>query len=112
MQNQGEIIAFDKTQAKADQIMESCKAQNITIVKAQKMDSKKILEKKALEPESFDRVILDAPCSGLGLRPNFAHTMWTLPALREIAGTQKRLFREAAKLLKPGGVLVYSTCSL
>ena len=111
MQNCGELVAFDKTQRKADEIARLCASLGITIVKAQKMNSITILKKKVCEPESFDRIILDAPCSGLGLRPNFGYNNWGLSALQEIASLQRRLLKEAVHLLKKGGVLVYSTCS-
>lgn len=66
-------------------------------------------------PGWFDRVLLDAPCSGEGrfkLRDpeTFAH--WSEKKIREMSRKQRRLLSSAARALKPGGVLVYSTCSL
>eukprot|EP01051_Picozoa_sp_SAG22_P003950 SAG22_NODE_202_length_15324_cov_7.802627_12_plen_195_part_00 len=61
-------------------------------------------------PESFDRILLDPSCSALGLRPRLRHT--ASPA--ELAGyakLQRLLFRWAVKLLRPGGAVVYSTCT-
>ena len=66
-------------------------------------------------PEWFDRVLLDAPCSGEGrinaLYPA-TYAYWSEAKIREMSRKQKRLLSSAAKALKPGGVLVYSTCSL
>ena len=66
-------------------------------------------------PEWFDRVLLDAPCSGEGrinaLYPE-TYAYWSEAKIREMSRKQKRLLSSAAKALKPGGVLVYSTCSL
>ncbi|CAH7292333.1 Nsun6 [Phodopus roborovskii] len=62
-------------------------------------------------PESFDRILLDAPCSGMGQRPNMACT-WTLKEVTSYQPLQRRLLNVAVKLLKPGGVLVYSTCTI
>jgi 16S rRNA (cytosine1407-C5)-methyltransferase len=65
-------------------------------------------------PERFDRVLLDAPCSSESRfradKPKtFEH--WKLKKIKEMAKKQKALIKSAIKSLKPGGVLVYSTCS-
>ncbi|KAI8472058.1 MAG: S-adenosyl-L-methionine-dependent methyltransferase [Monoraphidium minutum] len=62
-------------------------------------------------PESFDAVLLDAPCSALGLRPRLLHG-WRLGQLQSTAGLQRALLHSAMHLLKPGGVLVYCTCTI
>lgn len=62
-------------------------------------------------PERFDRVLLDAPCSGLGQRPLLACRQ-TAGQLRSYPPQQRALFDTAVRLLKPGGTLVYSTCTL
>ncbi|KAB0347307.1 hypothetical protein FD754_012164 [Muntiacus muntjak] len=62
-------------------------------------------------PESFDRILLDAPCSGMGQRPNMACT-WTLKEVMSYQPLQRKLFSVAVELLRPGGVLVYSTCTV
>jgi methyltransferase NSUN6 len=62
------------------------------------------------EAESFDRVLLDAPCSALGLRPRL-NVAQTLQELEQAAEYQRRLMREAAHLLRVGGCLVFSTCT-
>ncbi|KAJ7563859.1 hypothetical protein O6H91_03G128600 [Diphasiastrum complanatum] len=62
-------------------------------------------------PKTFDRVLLDAPCSALGLRPRlFAGE--TLEGLRRHGAYQRKLFDQAVQLVRPGGVLVYSTCTI
>lgn len=63
------------------------------------------------QPESFDAVLLDAPCSALGLRPRLLMG-WGLPALTALAAYQRALLHSAVHLLKPGGSLVYCTCSI
>uniref|UniRef100_A0A2K6V869 NOP2/Sun RNA methyltransferase 6 n=1 Tax=Saimiri boliviensis boliviensis TaxID=39432 RepID=A0A2K6V869_SAIBB len=62
-------------------------------------------------PETFDRILLDAPCSGMGQRPNMACT-WSLKEVTSYQPLQRKLFTAAVQLLKPGGVLVYSTCTI
>ena len=66
----------------------------------------------ALQRESFDRVLLDAPCSALGLRPRLLHTSISLKQLRATARYQRALLYNAVRLLKPGGYLVYCTCTI
>jgi NOL1/NOP2/sun family putative RNA methylase len=61
----------------------------------------------------FDRVLLDAPCSGTGTIRKSIKTilMWNPDMVKRIAATQRKLILAAYKLVKPGGTLVYSTCS-
>jgi len=59
-------------------------------------------------PESFDRVLLDPPCSGLGQRPRIKDTV-SVVALNSYSPYQRKLFRVAVQLLRVGGSMVYST---
>jgi 16S rRNA (cytosine967-C5)-methyltransferase len=63
---------------------------------------------------SFDRVLLDAPCSGLGTLRRRADARWRIvpEAVERLAGLQRRMLLAAAALVRPGGVLVYSVCTL
>lgn len=65
-------------------------------------------------PEMFDAILLDAPCSGEGVIRKDADAMknWTLESTADIAATQRDLLDSAFHALKPGGTLVYSTCTL
>ncbi|KAI4308118.1 hypothetical protein L6164_031224 [Bauhinia variegata] len=67
---------------------------------------------KGFSPNSFDRVLLDAPCSALGLRPRLFAREETIESLRKHAKYQRRMFDQAVQLARPGGVIVYSTCTL
>lgn len=66
------------------------------------------------EPGSFDRVLLDAPCSGLGVIRRKPDLKWakTPDDVGEIAALQRKLLDTASGLVRPGGVLVYSTCTI
>lgn len=66
---------------------------------------------KGFYPESFDRILLDPPCSALGLRPKLRVEL-TLQQLQRFPKYQKRLVRNAVSLLKVGGILTYSTCTI
>jgi 16S rRNA C967 or C1407 C5-methylase (RsmB/RsmF family) len=65
----------------------------------------------AVQAASFDSILLDAPCSALGLRPRLL-VDWSLPALQKLAAYQRALLHSAVHCLKPGGHLVYCTCSI
>lgn len=65
----------------------------------------------AAQPESFEAVLLDAPCSALGLRPRLLLD-WKLPQLQALAAYQRALLHAAVHMLKPGGSLVYCTCTI
>ncbi|KAJ6920405.1 methyltransferase NSUN6 [Populus alba x Populus x berolinensis] len=67
---------------------------------------------KGFYPDSFDRVLLDAPCSALGLRPRLFTGEVTIDSLKKHATYQRRMFDQAVKLVRPGGVIVYSTCTI
>ena len=66
---------------------------------------------RGFPPASFDFVLCDAPCTALGLRPRLVHRQ-TLRDLQQTAVYQRRLLSVAAALLRPGGHLVFSTCSI
>jgi len=65
-------------------------------------------------PEQFDAILLDAPCSGEGVVRKDADALrnWTLASTEAIAATQRDLIDSAFHALRPGGVLIYSTCTL
>ncbi|XP_063180773.1 tRNA (cytosine(72)-C(5))-methyltransferase NSUN6 [Chroicocephalus ridibundus] len=120
MHDQGEVIAMDKIAKKVKKIKQNAELLQLNCIKAFCYDGTKALsvEKREDEqegppflPESFDRVLLDAPCSGMGQRPNMAYSL-TLKEVTSYQPLQRKLFTVAVKLLKPGGVLVYSTCTI
>ncbi|MGH9881634.1 MAG: RsmB/NOP family class I SAM-dependent RNA methyltransferase, partial [Pyrinomonadaceae bacterium] len=63
---------------------------------------------------SFDRVLVDAPCSGTGTLRHNPEIRWRISAegIRDLANRQKQMLLNAARMVKPGGRLVYSTCSV
>ncbi|KAH9770648.1 rRNA (cytosine-C(5))-methyltransferase NOP2C [Citrus sinensis] len=67
---------------------------------------------KGFSPNSFDRVLLDAPCSALGLRPRLFAAEETIQSLRNHGKYQRRMFDQAVQLVRPGGIIVYSTCTI
>lgn len=67
---------------------------------------------KGFSPNSFDRVLLDAPCSALGLRPRLFAAEETILSLRNHGNYQRRMFDQAVQLVRPSGIIVYSTCTI
>lgn len=110
----GEIWAVDKNAHKTAKILENCRLLGIENVKIITADSTKLLTGSFLlmAVESFDYVVLDPPCSGLGLRPNLRPVEVIFANLEGYAAYQEWLFEVAWKLLKPGGQLIYSTCTV
>ena len=72
------------------------------------------LDQLEQQGQLFDRVLLDVPCSGLGTLGRHADARWSLKAemLAELVELQRQMLQQGAKLLAPGGRLVYATCTL
>lgn len=86
-------------------------AEVLTQAKAAKPKEAHLLPVKGFYPETFDKVLLDPPCSALGLRPRLLHAEDD-KELAKYASTQRNFLWAAVFLLKPGGTLVYSTCTI
>jgi len=110
MGNQGELLAMDLSRSKLPLISDSARRLGISIVTTQAAD---LLQSGALPANVFDRVLLDAPCSGLGVIRRNPEAKWRLKPedIVRLARSQKVMLANAARMLKPGGVLLYSTCS-
>nr|XP_060638347.1 tRNA (cytosine(72)-C(5))-methyltransferase NSUN6 [Anolis sagrei ordinatus] len=120
MHDEGEVIALDKIADKVKKIKQNASLLKLNCIKTFCCDGTKALEINKREdgqegppfsPESFDRILLDAPCSGMGQRPNMAFS-WSLKEVTSYQPLQRRLFSVAVQLLKPKGILVYSTCTI
>ncbi len=111
MENRGHILALDIHPHKLALIDGNVRRLGIQIVEAETGDGRTLA---AAYDGRFDGVLLDAPCSGLGvlhrrLDARYKIKEESIPALRQI---QRDLLRRIARLLKPGGKLVYSTCTI
>lgn len=107
--NTGNIVAIDLYNHRVDLINDLIKKMNLKNVKAIVMDATKIdLEEK------FDRVLIDAPCSGLGVlkgKPDIKIKL-SPKDIDEICEIQKEILNSSSKCLKVDGIMVYSTCTL
>ena len=111
--NTSEIFALDRIPKKVKRIIENCDLLGAKNVHATVADSSMLIEKKVFEPESFDYILLDPPCSGLGLRPNLKFSLTDdFSNLDSFTPFQRKLFKQAWGLLKPGGEMTYSTCTI
>lgn len=112
MQNKGYILANELDQIRVERLKYNILTQGAKIIEVHQGRGEKIGEKY---PEYFDKVLLDAPCSGEG-RFNATNSMtyknWTTKEVRDLVKLQKKLLLSAFKSLKPNGVMVYSTCTL
>ncbi|KAE9077978.1 hypothetical protein PF010_g23301 [Phytophthora fragariae] len=86
-------------------------AQVLARAKANNPSQARLLQVEGFFPETFDRILLDPPCSALGLRPRLLHA-GDADNLAEYTNMQRNFLWVATFLLKPGGTLVYSTCTI
>lgn len=109
MGNQGEIIALDIHEHKLKLINDNCKRLGVEIVKTLKCDSRYFKSE-----EKFDMILLDAPCSGLGLIKQKPEIRWnkSMADIKKMTALQLEMLENALSLLKDGGILLYSTCTL
>jgi len=111
MGNRGIVIARDVHEHKIKLIDDALKRLGISIVKTELFDAVKADEKLF---GKADRVLVDAPCSGLGIIRRKPDIKWARKEkdLEEIRELQIRILEAASKYVKPGGFLVYSTCTV
>jgi 16S rRNA (cytosine967-C5)-methyltransferase len=115
MQNRGTIIACDRGVQRLQVVNDNVARLGATIVHAVHHDwLREDLPEDIASIEPFDRVLVDAPCTNTGVIRRRIDVRWRLqPAdFSRMANEQFIITRAALQLLKPGGVLVYSTCSL
>ncbi len=113
MGNEGKIVALEQNQIRYDKLMHNAKLQWATIVGWQKLDARHYFDRTA--DETFDRILLDAPCSAEGrisLANEKTYGFWSLENIQKKAELQYELLTLAFAALKKWGTLVYSTCTL
>lgn len=110
MEDRGELIATDISRSKLTLVQDNVRRLGIGSVSTAVAD----LHRPDTFPGGcFDRILLDAPCSGLGVIRRNPEAKWRLFSgdITRLAAVQKTLLKNAAVKLKPGGTLLYSTCS-
>ena len=111
MNNTGEIMACDKSQGKTKLIQENAKRLGVKNIETRVNDAR-VLNKDFID--KFDYVLVDAPCSGIGLYRKKPDIKWNkdLEDIKSLAEIQLEILDKAKKYVKDGGELLYSTCSL
>lgn len=110
MENKGEIMALDIHSHKVKLIEENCHKMGIDIVKAIKMDARKLKE----QGKKFDKILVDAPCSGYGVIRKKPEVLYNknIENVEELSKLQYEILDSAAHVLKDDGEMVYSTCTI
>jgi 16S rRNA (cytosine967-C5)-methyltransferase len=111
MENKGQLIAMDLYESKLKQLKLRAKRNGAFNIEYKIIDSTKVIKK--LE-EKADRVLIDAPCSGLGVLKRNPDAKWKLQPefIENIKKIQAEVLESYARIVKPGGKLVYATCSV
>ena len=111
MKNEGNIEAWDIHEHRTKLVEKNAKRLGIDIIKTQVKDAS-IYDEKI--NEKFDKILLDVPCLGIGVIKRKPDIKWQRKAedIEEITKIQKTILEQCSKYLKPGGDLVYSTCSI
>jgi NOL1/NOP2/sun family putative RNA methylase len=110
MDNTGCVIANDARKSRANILCSNLQRMGVINTVVTVKDGRFFKRFK----DTFDKVLLDAPCSNAGLvRKNYKYLRdWSLKYVRKLSNLQKELIMAAYEALKPGGILVYSTCTL
>ncbi|GIM51805.1 RNA methyltransferase [Capnocytophaga cynodegmi] len=110
MKNKGQIIAMDIYENKLQELKRRARRNEVFNIETKLIDSKQL---KRMQ-NTADRVLIDAPCSGLGVLRRNPDAKWKLKPefLEQIRKTQQEILQNYSKLVKSGGKLVYATCSI
>ena len=111
MQNKGSLIAMDIYESKLKKLKVRAKRNGAHNIDLRLINSTKPIKKLK---EKADRLLIDAPCSGLGVLRRNPDSKWKLKPefLDNIKATQQNILHDYSKMLKPGGKMVYATCSV
>ncbi len=111
MENKGQLIAMDIYESKLKQLKLRAKRDSAFNIEYRVIENTKVIKKLH---EKADRVLIDAPCSGLGVLKRNPDSKWKLEPefVDNIRKTQAEVLENYSKIVKPGGKLVYATCSV
>ena len=111
MENKGQLIAMDIYENKLKELKRRAKRNGAFNIEPRVIDSTKVIKKLY---GKADRILIDAPCTGLGVLRRNPDAKWKLQPefLDKIKATQQEILRSYSKMLKPEGKMVYATCSI
>ena len=111
MENKGQLIATDIYENKLKELKRRARRAGAHNIEPRTIDSSKVIKKLY---GTADRVLIDAPCSGLGVLSRNPDAKWKLQPefLETIKMTQEQILNQYSRIVKPGGKMVYATCSI
>ena len=111
MENKGKILCLDVEDWKLQQTKLRARRDGVSIIEPKTIEGTKTIKRLK---ESADRLLLDVPCSGLGVLRRNPDTKWklSLESIEKVRQTQQEILQTYPSMLKPGGQLVYATCSI
>lgn len=111
MENKGQIIALDIYENKLHELKRRAKRDGAFNIETRAIESTKVIKKLY---DKADKVLIDAPCSGLGVLKRNPDSKWKLQPefIDKIKVTQQEILQQYSRIVKPGGQLVYATCSI
>ncbi|HDZ06380.1 hypothetical protein LCGC14_0149060 [marine sediment metagenome] len=111
MENKGQLISMDIYGSKLKELKRRARRNGAHNIEVREIDSSKVYKKLY---GSADRVLIDAPCTGLGVLRRNPDSKWKMQPefLDKIVKTQAEIIRSYSKIVKPGGKMVYATCSI
>lgn len=111
LQNKGRIVSMDVTQWKLDELVKRAKRAGAFNIETKLIDKPEVISNYK---EKADMVLLDVPCSGLGVVKRNPDTKWKFnkASFEKTKELQKEILEQYSSMVKPGGILVYSTCSI
>lgn len=114
MGDRGEVWAIDRSAARLRRVEINAARLGLESIHTLAADALELASCKGEWLGSFDRILLDAPCSGLGTLARHADARWriTPEAVQELCGLQRQLLEALLPLLRPGGQLAYATCTV
>lgn len=111
MENKGQVIATDIYQSKLNELKRRARRAGAHNIETRLIDSTKVIKKLA---GKVDRLLIDAPCSGLGVLRRNPDAKWKMQPefIEEIKATQQDILQRYSTVVKPDGKMVYATCSI
>ena len=111
MENKGQIIALDIFPKKLEELKRRARRNGAHNIETRPIESRKTIKKLY---QKADAVLIDAPCTGIGVLKRNPDAKWKLTPefLLEITQVQTEILHDYASMVKPGGTLVYATCSI
>jgi 16S rRNA (cytosine967-C5)-methyltransferase len=111
MQNKGKVLSMDLEEWKLQQTKLRARRDGVSIIERKVIEGSKTIKRLK---ETADRLLLDVPCSGLGVLRRNPDTKWKLSeeSIEKVRNTQQEILQAYPSMVKPGGQMVYATCSI